>query len=402
MSFDTRNRSPHARQLLPRHTVQALTASPIRELANAAMGREDVLPFWFGESDQPTARFIRHAAMESISHGETRYTQNLGRPYLRHGIAEYLSQLHDTPIGMDRVAVTPSGVSGVMLAAQLLLEPGDHVVAITPLWPNLTEIPAILGARVSRFALSVIDGKWSLDVERLLQTLSSDTRMLLLNSPNNPTGWTIREDEIASILHHCRQHGIWILCDDVYERLLYDLSNTSAPSFLRHYVAGDRILSINSFSKAWSMTGWRIGWLVAPPELMDDLAKLIEFNSSCVLEPIQRAAMTALLDGENEVAVLRQRLARTRTLLVDQLKSIDAIELPDAGGAMYVFFRIEGHPDSMVLARQLVNRVGLGLAPGNAFGPEANGWLRWCHAIDPQRLQDGVQRLRQFLDHPPL
>lgn len=397
MSFDTQQRQPGFPRLLPRSTVQTLAASPIRELANSAMGREGVLPFWFGESDQPTARFIRHAAMESLSHGETRYTQNLGRPYLRHGISEYLSQLHGTPIGMNRVAVTPSGVSGVMLAAQLLLEPGDHVVAITPLWPNLTEIPGILGARVSRFALSVVDGKWSLDVERLLQTLSTDTRMLLLNSPNNPTGWTISDDEIAPILHHCRQHGIWIICDDVYERLLYDLRVASAPSFLRHYAPGDRILSVNSFSKAWSMTGWRIGWLVAPPELLDDLAKLIEFNSSCVLEPIQRAAMTALLEGEDEVAALRQRLATTRTSLVDQLRSIDEIELPDAGGAMYVFFRINGYPDSMALAYQLVNQVGLGLAPGSAFGPEAATWLRWCHATDPERLQQGVQRLQQFL-----
>lgn len=380
-----------------RATTQSLGASPIREVANAAMGRSDILPFWFGESDQPTAGFIRQAAKDALDRGETRYAENLGRPYLRHALSDYLSKLHGMEIGVDRLAICGSGVSAVMLAAQLLLEPGDRVVAITPLWPNLTEIPTILGARVTRFPLSVSNDRWSLDVERLLQTLTPDTRVLLLNSPNNPTGWSIDEAEIAPILAHCRKYGIWIICDDVYERLVYDLSVSSAPSFLRHYEPGDRIISVNSFSKAWSMTGWRMGWLVVPPELIADLSKLIEYNSSCVFDPVQQAGRIALSQGEAEVAALRVRLVETRSMLVGALQVIPEIEVPDAGGAMYVFFRIAGYEDSKALAHQLVEKVGLGLAPGIAFGTEASSWLRWCHATTQERLQDGVERLRLFL-----
>ena len=380
-----------------RPAVQSLQPSLIRDVANAAMGRTDVLPFWFGESDQPTPRFIRDAAMASLGEGETFYSQNLGRPYLREAIATYLSTLHGTPVDAGRIAAVGSGVSGLMLAAQMVVSPGDRVVAVTPLWPNIVEIPKILGATVERVPLTVATGKWSLDLDRLLAALTPDTGMVIVNSPNNPTGWTIEEDEVDAILAHCRNHGIWILSDDVYERLVHDPARKSAPSFLRRYQKGDRIISVNSFSKAWSMTGWRIGWLATPESLTDDLSKIIEYNTSCILEPIQRAATAAVTQGEPEVAKLRARLTATRNLLVGELGAMPGVIVPEAGGAMYVFFRIEGQDDTLALAKRLVEDAGLGLAPGGAFGPEGNGWLRWCHATTPEKLRDGVGRLKAFL-----
>ncbi|WP_055047061.1 pyridoxal phosphate-dependent aminotransferase [Devosia sp. A16] len=384
-----------------RPDVQALQASLIREVANAGMGRTDVLAFWFGESDQPTPRFIREAAMASLDQGETFYSQNLGRPYLRDAIAGYLSDLHHTAVAPDRVAAVGSGVSGLMIAAQMLLSPGDRVVAVTPLLPNIVEIPKILGAEVVRVPLTAANGKWSLDLDRLLEALTPDTRLAIINSPNNPTGWTIEDSEVDIVLAHCRRHGIWVLSDDVYERLVHEPSRRSAPSFLRRYEAGDRIISVNSFSKAWSMTGWRIGWLASPETLSNDLTKVIEYNTSCILEPIQRAATAALTEGEPTVAKLRTELTATRKLLVDELTRIPGVVVPDAGGAMYVFFRIEGFADTLGLAKRLVEEAGLGLAPGGAFGPEGDGWLRWCHAVDPAKLREGVGRLRTFLDHLP-
>lgn len=380
-----------------RPDVQALQSSLIRDVANAGMGRTDVLPFWFGESDQATPRFIREAAMASLDQGETFYSQNLGRPYLRQAIAGYLSTLHGTTVASGRIAAVGSGVSGLMIAAQMVLSPGDRVVAVTPLWPNIVEIPKILGAEVVRVPLTVANGKWSLDLDRLLTALTPDTRLAIINSPNNPTGWTIEEDEVDIVLAHCRKHGIWVLSDDVYERLVHDPSRRSAPSFLRRYETGDRIISVNSFSKAWSMTGWRVGWLATPETLSNDLTKVIEYNTSCILEPIQRAATVALTEGEPTVAKLRADLTATRTLLVDELTRIPGVIVPDAGGAMYVFFRIDGFADTLELAKRLVEEAGLGLAPGGAFGPEGNGWLRWCHAVDPAKLREGVGRLRGFL-----
>jgi len=382
----------------PREAVQQLAGSLIRNVSDRGMHRADVLPFWFGESDRPTASFIREAATQSLTAGETFYSQNLGRPWLREVIAKYLTQLHQRPIGEERIAAIDSGVSGLMMAAQLLLSPGDKVVAITPLWPNLCEIPKILGAQVQRVALCVRSGQWALDMDALLAALTPGTRALLINSPNNPTGWTLDTQDMTTLLHHCRQHGIWIVADDVYERLVYDPRLASAPSFLRLYEEGDRIISVNSCSKAWSMTGWRAGWMVLPPALVQDVGKLIEYNTSCIFEPVQRAMCAAVTHGEEEVARLRTRLHHTRALLVGALAALPGMDIPSSSGAMYVFLRIAGFDDSLALAQQLVDTVGLGLAPGVAFGPEGEGWLRWCHAVDSnERLLDGVQRLERFL-----
>ncbi len=380
-----------------REVVRNLQPSLIREVANAGMGEADILRFWFGESDQPTPRFIREAAIASLESGETFYSQNLGRPYLREAIAAYLSGLHERPIGPERIAAVGSGVSALMLASQLVLSPGDRVVAVTPLWPNVTEIPRILGAEVARVPLRIANGKWSLDLDRLLAALTPQTRLLIVNSPNNPTGWTIEDEEVDAVLSHCRRHGIWVLADDVYERLVYDPRRTSAPSFLARYESGDRIISSNSFSKAWSMTGWRMGWLVAPQTLMDELTKLIEYNTSCILEPAQRAGAVAVAQGEGEIAALRSRLSETRQVLADGLRRLPGIDIPDAGGAMYGFFRIAGFEDSVETAKRLVREVKLGLAPGLAFGPEGEGWLRWCHATGTEPIREGLARLEAFL-----
>ena len=382
---------------VPREAIRNLSGSLIREVANAGMGRSDVLPFWFGESDQPTPAFIREAAVQSLQSGETFYSQNLGRPYLREAISAYLGNLHGRPIGIERIATVGSGVSGLMLAMQTVLAPGDKVVAVTPLWPNIVEIPRILGASVTRVPLSIANGRWSLDVDRLIAALTPDTRLCIINSPNNPTGWTIEPEALDAVLAHCRKHGIWLLGDDVYERLVHDPALKSAPSLLALAEPGDRVISVNSFSKSWSMTGWRIGWVVAPEAVVNDLTKVIEYNTSCILEPIQRAATVALQVGEGEVARLRAHLRRTREVLVDGLGALPGTVVPEAGGAMYVFFRIEGQGDTIELAKRLVAEAGLGLAPGAAFGPEGAGWLRWCHAVAEPRLVEGIERLARFL-----
>ncbi len=396
MDAHTAPATPPAAQ--PRPAIQDLGGSLIREVANAGMGRPDVLPFWFGESDQPTPQFIRDAAIASLASGETFYSENLGRPWLREGIGAYLQRLHGRGFEVGRIAAVASGDMGLMLANQLLVSPGDRVVAVTPLWPNLLEMPRILGAQVERVPLQVRDGRWSLDLDRLLEALTPETRMLVLNSPNNPTGWTLDEAALAPILAHCRQRGIWILSDDVYERLVYDPAARSAPSLLRHADAEDRIISVNSCSKAWLMTGWRMGWMVVPPALEAALGKVIEYNFSCIFEPVQRAAATALAQGEAHIAQLRAGLVETRRLLSGALRAVPGVEVPEVGGAMYVFFRLQGQDDSLALAKRLVREAGLGLAPGNAFGPEGQGWLRWCHATsDGERLLEGVRRLERFV-----
>lgn len=361
------------------------------------MGRENILPFWFGESDRPTPAFIREAAIESLSEGETFYSENLGRGYLREAIASYLTGLHGREFGVDRVAVTTSGVSALMLASQLLAGPGDHVVAVTPLWPNAVEIPKIVGAEVECVSLEVQQGRWVLPLEKLLQALKPGTRMLVINSPNNPTGWTLEPEEQRTILEHCRRLGIWIVADDVYERLVFAEGMRSAPSFLGIADEGDRLIVVNSFSKAWTMTGWRVGWLVAPSTVLPELAPLIEYNTSCVASFAQRGAAVAMRDGEPYVLQLRAELAETKCRLTAAMRQIPGVEVPEASGAMYLFLRVAGENDSLNFAERLLDQVGLGLAPGRAFGPEGEGWMRWCYAARWEKNELGVERLGRFL-----
>ncbi|KVS65128.1 pyridoxal phosphate-dependent aminotransferase [Burkholderia cepacia] len=380
--------------LAARDVVHALRPSLIREVANAGFGVPDMLPFWFGESDRVTPDFIRDAATAALRDGETFYTHNLGTAPLRDAIAAYVSARHGATAA-DTVAVTSSGVSALMLAAQLLVGPGERVVAVTPLWPNLVEIPKILGARVECVPLGHGEAGWQLEVGRLLAALTPDTRMLLINSPNNPTGWTMSRDDQQAVLAHCRRHGIWLVADEVYERLAFGADG--APSFLDIASHDERVIVVNSFSKAWAMTGWRLGWLIAPAAVMGDLSKLVEYNTSCAPGFVQAAGEVALRDGEPFVRSFVSALRDARDHLVAALRTLPGVEVPPPPGAMYLFLRLPGAADSLAFCKTLVREAGLGLAPGRAFGPEGEGFVRWCYACDPARLDAGVERLRSFL-----
>ncbi len=385
-----------------RPAVQNLEASKIREVANAGLGRKDVLAFWFGESDEVTPDFIREAAIESIRAGETFYAHNLGLPELRQAIADYTSALHG-PTAVDRIAVTSGGVSALMLAVQALIDAGDEVVAVTPVWPNLTAQPLIMGARLRTVPLQPRDGAWELDLGALRHAVTPATRLLVVNAPNNPTGWTLSRAEQQAILDHCRQTGTWILADEVYERLYYEeSSNACAPSFLDLATPDDRLVVAHSFSKSFLMTGWRMGWLVLPPQMLDAMGKLIEFNTSCASVFTQRAALAALAGAGEVTPRVVAHLKACRDTLVPRLQALPAVRVAPARGGMYAFFRLQGHPDSLATAKRLVAEAGLGLAPGAAFGPEAEGWLRWCFASrDLGRLEEGARRLQAWLEKNP-
>jgi aspartate/methionine/tyrosine aminotransferase len=380
-----------------RSAIEQLPGSKIREVANAGLGRADVLAFWFGESDEATPTFIRDAAIRSLNDGETFYAHNLGLPELREALSAYIGSLH-RPVAADRLAVTSSGVNALMLAMQALAGPGDEVVAVVPVWPNLTAQPAILGASVKRVSLEVRDGAWQLDMAALLDAVTPTTTVLLVNAPNNPTGWTLTRAEQETILAHCRKTGTWIVADEVYERVFFGEGATCAPSFLDIAEPDDRLVVAHSFSKSFLMTGWRLGWLVMPPSLVASMGKLIEFNTSCAPVFVQRAGLAALAGANEFVPGLIGRLKHCRDTLLPQLAAIPGVHVAVPEGGMYAFFRVDGQGDSLAFAKRLVVEAGLGLAPGAAFGDEGEGWLRWCFASrDPKRLTLGVDRLRSFL-----
>jgi len=382
-----------------RQAVLNLEESRIREVANAGMGRDDVLAFWFGESDEVTPDFIRQAAIESLQRGETFYSHNLGLPELRQAVSTYMSALHG-PVESGRIAITSGGVNALMIAVQALVDAGDEVVAVTPVWPNLTAQPAILGANVRTVPLKAAGGEWSLDLPTLLAAITAKTKVLIVNAPNNPTGWTLTGAEQQTLLDHCRRTGTWILADEVYERLYYagDTANGCAPSFLDIAVAHDRLVVVHSFSKSFLMTGWRLGWLVMPPDMTHHVGKLIEFNTSCASVFTQRAGVVALARTADVTPHVVAHLKACRDTLIPLLAAVPGVQVAVPRGGMYAFFRLEGFDDSLATAKRLVVEAGLGLAPGDAFAPEARGWLRWCFAShDPQRLARGVERLKDWL-----
>jgi aspartate/methionine/tyrosine aminotransferase len=392
-----------------RQAVLNLEESMIRQVANVGMGRSDVLKFWFGESDEATPQFIRDAAVASVQQGETFYAQNLGLPELREAISGYTQSIRvqgASKIGADRIAVTSGGVNALMLAVQALVDSGDEVVVVTPVWPNLTGQPAIMGAVVKSVSLKPVAGQWQLDMAELLAAVTPKTKLLTLNAPNNPTGWTLSRAEQETILTHCRQTGTWILADEVYERLYFEAtSNGCAPSFLDIAQPDDRLVVVNSFSKSFLMTGWRLGWLVMPPAMTAQMGKLIEFNTSCTPVFIQRAGLVAIERTLDVTPRVVAHLKSCRNTLIPLLQGLPGVQVAPAKGGMYAFFRLQDqakYGDSLQVAKRLVQEAGLGLAPGNAFmvnpNAESQGWLRWCFASqDLDRLVQGVERLKSWL-----
>lgn len=387
-----------------REVVASLEGSRIREVANEGIGREGVLKFWFGESDEVTPEPIRQAAIASLQAGETFYAHNLGLPELREAIAGYTDRLHPgrgPAHWFGRIAVTSGGVNGLMLATQTLVNAGDEVVVLTPAWPNLVAQPLILGARVRSVSLVPRGGAWTLDLDALRQAVTPATRVLVINAPANPTGFTLTVDQQRAILAHCRGTGTWIVADEVYERLYFenDTANGAAPSFLDVADPDDRLIVAHSFSKSFLMTGWRLGWLVLPPPLTEAVGKLIEFNTSCAPVFVQRGAIAAIAHGDAVTPALVAHLRHCRDTLVPLLQALPGVELATPRAGMYAFFRLPGQADCLDVAKRLVREAGLGLAPGSAFAPEAAGWLRWCFASrDVARLEEGVRRLRGWLD----
>lgn len=389
---------------IARPEVLALRTSEIRTVANAGMARGDILAFWFGESDQPTPAFIREAAAQALLDGKTFYTHNLGRPDLREALSSYLTRLHGVPIGTERLAITNAGVNALMIASQAVVSPGDRVVVVAPVWPNVAEIPRILSARVETVSLTAAQGRWRLDLDKLMDALTPDTRALFLNSPNNPTGWTLPAEDRAAVLARCREHGIWLIADDVYERLSFGPEG-KAPSFLPLIEPTDRVISTNSFSKAWRMTGWRLGWMVVPPELLAPIEKLAQNLYICPSTLAQRAALACF--EPDAIAQYEQRRAefrRRRDFIVAALRAIGLPVPVEPDGAFYVWFDCSAYsPDSWDFCFEMLHRAHVALTPGRDFGPaQAQRFVRLSFACSMAQLQVAADRLARELQAWPL
>ena len=379
-----------------RNDVRDIGASLIREVAHLGMGRENIVPLWFGEPDQPTPEFIRRAAIAALEAGDTFYQPNRGIMPLRDALAVYGNRLYGTALDRENITVTVSGLNALMIAMQSILKAGDRMVTTAPIWPNIIAMPKVLGAQVTTVPLRAGDDGWQLDIDEFIAACAPGTRAILINSPNNPTGWVMSAEDQKRLVDFATERGIWLIADEVYARLIYDGSDV-APSFVPYVNDDTRIMVINSFSKSWAMTGWRLGWITAPKGVGGELEKLMEFNVSCPAGFVQQAGIVALEQGEEFVASSRARYSRARAAIIERLRDMNRIHLPEADGAFYAFFRVDGVEDTLSFAKELLLSEGTGLAPGEAFGTEGGGHIRACYAVSEDRIHRAMDGLARFL-----
>lgn len=370
--------------------------SGIVEVMNYGRLRPGLIPLWVGEGDLQTPSFIADAAARSLAAGETFYTWQRGIPELREALARYHERLYGQSFSPERFFVTGSGMQSVQIAVRMIAGPGDELIIPTPAWPNFAAAVGVAGATTICVPMDYAQGRFTLDLDRLAAAITPKTRGILINSPSNPTGWTATRAEQEALLALSRKHGIWIIADEIYGRFVYD-GSLRASSFHDIMEPEDRVVFVQTFSKNWAMTGWRLGWIEAPEAFGQIIENLIQYSTSGSPVFVQRGAVAALDEGEDFIAEQIARAAEGRRIVFEGLKATNRVSLSAPVGAFYQFFSVDGRPDSGKLALELVDTANVGLAPGTAFGPGGETGLRLCFARRSADLTEAVARLQKAL-----
>jgi aspartate/methionine/tyrosine aminotransferase len=376
--------------------IAELRETPISEVAMSVFGDPEVIPLWFGEGDLVTPDFVREAAAKGLQAGETFYTWQRGIPELRAALSAYTERLYGIDCPVERISVTTGGMQAILLSCQLLLDPDDNIVIVSPIWPNITSATRLVRGEPKYVALDrKPGGGWKLDLQKVFDSVDARSRAIFVNSPGNPTGWTMSAEEQRALLEFARKHGIWIMADEVYARLIY--TRPVAPSFLEQAGPDDPLLVLNSFSKPWAMTGWRIGWLTHPARLGEQFAKLVQINTSGVPHFLQRGAIAAIEKGDGFIGTMVERCRAGGELVFQRLSAHPRITIARPEAAFYAFFAIDGVADTLAFCKSLAKDYKVGLAPGEAFGPGGQGNVRLCFASGAERLSRGLDRIEAAL-----
>ncbi|MEP3435791.1 MAG: pyridoxal phosphate-dependent aminotransferase [Hoeflea sp.] len=379
---------------LSRRAIQA-PESGIVTVVNHGRLKPGLIPLWAGEGDESTPEFISRPAADALLAGETFYTWQRGIPELRQALADYHARLFGKQLPLDAFCVTGSGMQAIKIAIEAVVDPGDEVIQITPAWPNFAAALQLSGGVPVAATLDYADGRWSIDPERIASAITPKTRALFINSPSNPTGWTATREDLVAILELARKHGLWIIADEIYTRFFY--AGGRAPSFLDIMDDNDRIIFVNTFSKNWSMTGWRVGWIVAPPSIIQVLENSIQYQTSGVAQFMQKGALAALEQGDSYVDAQIAKATAARDLFCDALTGTNRVVTQKPDGAFYAFFRIDGVTDIRAAAIDIVDRASVGLAPGTAFGAGGDTFLRACFLRRLDHVEEAAGRLAGYI-----
>ena len=382
-------------QVLPAR-IQGVGTSQIGMVADRGRDDPEVVKLWIGEGDLPTPPFVVEAAHRAMLAGETRYTYSRGIPALHQALSDYHRRHWGVEVAPERFAITAGGMNAIMQACQALLEPGEEVIIPVPGWPNLGEAVRVTGGvPVTVPYRQSADGRFTLPLADILAAVTPRTRIIVVNSPSNPTGWVMPMAEMEALLAAARERGLWIISDEVYNHFTY--GNAIAPSFLQISTPSDRLIVTNTFSKNWAMTGWRAGWIVYPQGLAATFGKLGQYNTTSIPTFIQHAAVTALEEGDDFIRTMVGRCAEARAIMVEGLSRLKGVTVFPPEGAFYLMARVETGEKSLDLAFRLLREAKVGVAPGTAFGPEGEGFIRICFAISPELAREAVARLARVL-----
>ena len=378
-----------------RPDISLLEQNGITGIALPRLDDPSVIPLWFGEGDLVTPPFIREAAKKALDDGQTFYVHTRGLPELRTSIRDYLNNLYDVAIDEERISVPGSSMLCITIAAQMALSQGDDALVVSPHWPNIEAAYTVTGANVNTVRQRETKTGWQLSAEQIIDAVTPETKSIFVNSPCNPTGWVMQRPDQERLLGYCRDNDILLIADEVYHRHYYGAD--AAPSFVQIAGGEDPIVIVNGFSKAWAMTGWRVGWVVAPKSQGTHWAIMSEcFNTGSTVFT-QQACITALKEGEDHVRQLKDQYQVGRQMLIDKLGNHPAIDLCVPDGAFYAFPRIRGIKSSRRFAEMLLEKEDVGVAPGYTFGESNDEYIRICFALSPDRLAEGLDRIVRFI-----
>nr|WP_321458424.1 pyridoxal phosphate-dependent aminotransferase [uncultured Cohaesibacter sp.] len=377
--------------------AQNAPGSGIIGIKNYAQGKGDVIPLWIGEGALPTPDFICKVAEEALETGDTFYTYQNGVPALREAIAAYHERLYGRPFDPYRFSVTGSGMQAIQMAVRMVISSGEEVIVPSPAWTNIRSAVVVAGGKPVDLALHFHPEGWKLDIDELFDACTEKTRALFINTPNNPTGWVATLDDLKAILDFARKKNIWIIADEIYTRFYYGEDRDVAPSFYEIAEDDDKILFVNSMSKNWAMTGWRVGWIGAPVSLEPLIGNLIQCSTSGVAPFMQKAATVALNEGELFIAEQIERARVGREKLLTAFNGQNAVRFAPPMGSFYFFFGLEGEGDTTLTVKRLVDEANVGLAPGFAFGQSGSAFMRLCFATNPDRLDLAISRMTRWL-----
>ena len=384
--------------------VRNAPESGIVDLVNRGRMMEGVLPLWVGEGDLPTPDFIANAATQSLVRGETFYTWQRGIPQLRQSLADYHKRHFNIERSVDNFVVTGSGMQAIQLAIRATMEPDDEALYLTPAWPNFAAAVELNAGKAVPIALarsgSGANAAWSIDFEALTKALTPKTRVIFVNTPANPSGWTADTQTLRDLLSFARQHNLWIIADEIYSHFYYRgaaKGERRAPSFFDVMEDDDKIIFVNSFSKNWAMTGWRVGWVTIHESLSQQFENLVQYSTSGVAQFMQAGCIAALDEGDDFIAMQVTRAQKARDILVNTLEATGRAQIVPTDGAFYLYFAIDGIKDGYGLALDLLEKAKLGLAPGTAFGPGTENFVRLCFNRDLIQIEDAANRLSRYI-----